>query len=59
MSKFDIYVGSKIYEWTILDVDGAMCKCECSCGIIKYVNKNNLANGLSKSCGHTKRDKKL
>ena len=56
MSKFDIHVGSKIYEWTILDVDGVMCKCECSCGIIKYVNKNNLANGLSKSCGHTKRN---
>lgn len=53
--KFDIFDGNRIYEWEILSHNGNTCTCKCSCGVIKDVNTNNLANGLSKSCGHTRR----
>lgn len=56
MAKYDIFVGNKIYEWTIISVGADTCTCKCSCGVIREVNINNLSNGLSKSCGHTRRN---
>lgn len=43
--------------WKVLGyVGNRKWLCECLCGTVKSVNGRNLVNGLSESCGHTKRD---
>ena len=48
--------GKTFGEWKVLkDLHNRKCLCECSCGTIKEVNKGNLVDGFSMSCGHLRR----
>ena len=49
-----IKVGDKFNEWKVIEVISARkIKCECSCGNkISIINKYDLENGKTKSCGH-------
>lgn len=31
-------------------------KCQCSCGVIRWVDSGNICSGQSRSCGHTYRN---
>lgn len=60
-SKKKDIVGNKYNRWTVLSKDCVKNKlryylCECECGTVRKVEKRNLVNGLSKSCGCYKHD---
>lgn len=62
-SRIKDMIGEKYGRWTVLDVDygrsmsdGAYWMCECECGTISSVNRGELINGNSKSCGCYQRD---
>jgi len=46
-------IGDKINDWTVLSLteENGKILCKCKCGIEKHVNKKNLQNNLTKSCG--------
>jgi len=54
------YVGKTLGEWEVLEIypqKGKKFKealVHCSCGIIKRIRFDNLMNGVTKNCGHTK-----
>lgn len=53
-SKYPISIGDMFGSWTALSTEGKMISCKCVCGITKNVNRYNLINGKSVSCGCTK-----
>lgn len=46
-------IGEKINDWTVLSLleEKGKILCKCKCGVEKSVNKKNLQNNLTKSCG--------
>ncbi|MBW4512188.1 MAG: hypothetical protein KME64_37700 [Scytonematopsis contorta HA4267-MV1] len=50
-----INIGDKFGSWTVLEVNGLKCLCECSCGTQKLVNSYSLIKNKSKSCGCLKK----
>lgn len=60
-------VGQRVGEWTLLEYRPSKCerrgdrwacvrprawKCQCSCGVLRMVQQDNLTSGKSLSCGH-------
>lgn len=52
--KYNIHIGDKYNDWTVLsfDKDKYLYKCQCICGNISMISASDLINGKSKSCGH-------
>ena len=49
--------GQKFSDWVVIkDTGKRKATCQCSCGIIKEVDRYTLLNGSSKNCGHTRRE---
>src|SRR5579872_4314006 len=51
------WVGQTFHRWTVRkELPKQLVECECSCGTIKQVRKDDLKRGVSKSCGCFMRD---
>lgn len=64
--------GKKVGEWKLLEyrkgvyerqegkkekvLASSAWKCQCSCGVTRWVDSGNLYSGQSRSCGHTYRN---
>lgn len=56
--KKDEFIGSTFDRLTVVRVlNGTDVECKCECGTIKIVQKWNLVNGLTKSCGCIRKEK--
>lgn len=50
-----INIGDKFGDWEVIEYDdNTYLICRCSCGIVRRVNRYDLLNGKSKSCGRGK-----
>lgn len=55
MGAQHINIGDKFGDWEVIEYDdNTYLICRCSCGIVRRVNRYDLLNGKSKSCGHGK-----
>ena len=56
MRKFDIKVGDKFGDWTVINIDvpsrnkARYVQCQCKCGAINEINASSLRTGKSSSC---------
>lgn len=52
--KYNIKIGDKYNEWTVISFDKSRYayKCQCTCGKISTISASDLVNERSKSCGH-------
>lgn len=56
MSKENL-TGQKFSDWIVIkDTGKRKVTCQCSCGIIKDVDRYTLLNGSSKNCGHARKE---